>query len=90
MLPWADLWDTDAPPDGAAAYRAAGRAATSPADLAALDRTLAALGEQPQPGADPRLVTFRTLFAPTAERLLRALAREIEPGDLLAALLRMF
>jgi hypothetical protein len=88
-LAWADAWATPGPVS-LLAEPGAGRLAGSPAELAALDTALARLGERTAIGADPRLTTFRTLFAPTAGRLLRALASGIEPGDLLAALLRIF
>ncbi len=93
MLIWADPWETaliPPPSAGGSAGGSAGLVAASRADLAALDTALARLAERPQIGADARLTTFRMLFAPTAGRLIRALSLELQPADLLAALLRIF
>lgn len=90
MLAWADPWDAGTTGTAITLNPVTGQVATSPADVAALEGTLARLAARAQLGADPRLTTFGALFAPTADRFLRAFAAELQPSDLLAALLRLF
>ncbi len=86
-LEWADPWSAGETTFGA---QASGRVATSSAELAALDATLARGAHSWQLGTDPRLTTFQARLGPTLELLARALAARMAPAEFLAAILRRF